>query len=169
MSDPLTFNPQINYMEQGKRPPLSTPDTIRNMNSISNSNLEEGKGFYSMNRPSSPYSYPSNITNENPNPTVWEKVKKSLGLGGKRRFKTRKMIKSKKSRKSKKKSKKSRKSKKSIYRRQRGGIIKKTFLFDGLNSNGQYGGNIIVNPYSPPMDFAPVKDIPTAQPHNWVG
>jgi hypothetical protein len=176
MSDTLSLNPQIDYMEQGKKPPHYTPDSMRNVNPItSSSTLEEGKGFYYMNRPSSPFPYSSStLTNENQNqnPSVWEKVKRTFGLGGKRRLRKMKTLKIKKmgkSRKSRKFGKKSRrKSFKKLYKK-RGGTTRKVWIAEGKTPNGYYGGSAVVNPYSPPMDFAPVKDIPTAQPHHWVG
>ena len=138
----------------------------------SNPYLEEGKGYDSMNRLESPYpSSNSTLMNQNQNPTVWEKVKKTFGLGGKRRLKTLKIKKMGKSRKSRRKLVKRRLSKKSKRRsfRKLGGTTNKVWIAQGKTPNGYYGGSTVVNPYSPPMDFAPVKDIPTAQPHNMVG
>lgn len=159
-----TMNPKIDYMERGLSEPLRSPFARRESYPYSayNKNLEEGKGFYSMNRSSSPYSSPpssgNNVLleqneNANPNPSIWDKFRKTIGLGGKRRLRTLKTKKSRKSRNLKKikkvkKSRKSRKTYKKSYKR---------------------GGNHIVNPYSPPMNFAPVSGVPTAKPHNWVG
>ena len=154
------MNPRIDYMERGLSEPLRSPFARRENYPTYHPNVEEGKGFYSMNRSSSPYSStPSSGNNvlleqnTNPNPSIWDKFRKTIGLGGKRRLRTLKNKKSKKSRNLKKvkkvkKSRKSRKTYKKSYKR---------------------GGNYIVNPYSPPMDFAPVSGVPTAQPHNWVG
>jgi len=170
MSDTLTLNPRIDYMEQGRKPPLYTPDSTKNLNPMqSNPYLEEGRGYYSMNRPESPYpSSHSTLMNQNPNPTVWEKVKKTFGLGGKRRLrrlktlKIKKMGKSRKSRKSRRKPfRKSKKYKKSKNSKE--GVV------GGMYIPLHGGASIVVNPYSPPMDFAQVKDIPTAKPHNMVG
>ena len=91
----------------------------------SNPYLEEGKGYDSMNRLESPYPLTnSTLMNQNQNPTVWEKVKKTFGLGGKRRlrrFKTLKIKKMGKSRKSRRKplrkSRKSRKSRRKSFRK----------------------------------------------------
>jgi len=157
------MNPRIDYMERGLSEPRRSPFARRENYPTNNANVEEGKGFYSMNRASSPYpSTPSSSNNvsydqnTNPNPSIWDKFRKTIGLGGKRRLRTLKTKKSRKSRKSRnlkkvkkvKKSRKSRKTYKKSYKR---------------------GGNYIVNPYSPPMDFARVSGVPTAQPHNWVG
>ena len=169
MSDTLTLNPRIDYMEQGIKPPLYTPDSMRNVNPMpSNPYLEEGKGYYSMNRLESPYpSSNSTLMNQNQNPTVWEKVKKTFGLGGKRRLKTLKIKKMGKSRKSNK-SRKSRKSRRKPIKKSRKSKNSKEGVVGGTYVP-LHGGSTVVNPYSPPMDFAHVKDIPTAKPHNMVG
>ena len=158
------MNPRIDYMERGLSEPRSSPFVRRENYPTSNQNVEEGRGFYSMNRTSSPYSSPSSSpTNvpleQNPNSSIWEKFRKTIGLGGKRRLRSLKSKKSKKVKKVKKtkKSRKPRKTYKKSYKR--GGTMKKVI----------YGGSNVVNPYSPPMDFAPVSNIPTAQPHNMVG
>ena len=156
------MNPRIDYMERGLSEPRRSPFARRENYPTNNANVEEGKGFYSMNRSSSPYPSPpssgNNVSydqNINPNPSIWDKFRKTIGLGGKRRLRTLKTKKSRKSRNLKKvnKVKKSRKSRKS----------RKTY-----KKSYKRGGNNIVNPYSPPMDFAPVSGVPTAQPHNWV-
>ena len=160
------MNPRIDYMERGLSEPRRSPFARRENYPTNNANVEEGKGFYSMNRSSSPYPSPpssgNNVSydqNINPNPSIWDKFRKTIGLGGKRRLRSLKSKKSKKVKKVKKtkKSRKPRKTYKKSYKR--GGTMKKVI----------YGGSNVVNPYSPPMDFAPVSNIPTAQPHNMVG
>ena len=157
------MNPRIDYMERGLSEPRRSPFARRENYPTNNANVEEGKGFYSMTRPSSPYpstsSSDSYDQNTNPNPSIWDKFRKTIGLGGKRRLRTLKIKKSRKSRNLKKikKVKKSRKTRKTRKSRK---TYKKSY---------KRGGNNIVNPYSPPMDFAPVSGVPTAQPHNWVG
>ena len=157
-----TMNPRIDYMERGLREPLSSPFVRRENYPTSHPNVEEGRGFYSMNRASSPYSSPSSSLvplEQNPNPSVWEKFRKTIGLGGKRRLRSLKSKKSKKVKKVKKtkKSRKPRKTYKKSYKR--GGTMKKVI----------YGGSNVVNPYSPHMDFEHVSNVPTAQPHTMVG
>ena len=169
-------SPVLDSMEQGRvSPPLSSPDTERyTMPSTQPNTLEEGYGY----RPSNPSPYSATFNppsvDPNENPTFWQKMKRTFGLGGKRR-KSRKLRKSKKSRKVRKnrKTKKTHKSlKKRHLSRKRGGTTQKVWIAQGKTPNGQYGGinnHIAVKPYEPPMDFAPVHGIPTAKPHTLVG
>ena len=169
------WSPRIESMEKGLRPPHSSPFDKRPDFDYpsSTNNVEEGQGFYSMNRPNYPYTTSSPVNEQELQPTIWQKVKRTLGLGGKRRRKhsTRKTTKSKKSKKSKKsrktmKTRKSRKLKRNY--KKRGGTTRKVWIAEGKTPNGYYGGSV-VNPYSPPMDFAPISGIPTAKPHHMVG
>jgi len=165
-----TMNPRIDYMERGLREPRSSPFVKRENYPTSHPNVEEGRGFYSMNRASSPYSSPSSSPanvplEQNPNPSMWESFRKTIGLGGKRRLRSLKSRKSKKSKNLKKvkKTKKSRKPRK-MYKKSR-----RTYKRGGTMKKVIYGGSNVVNPYSPHMDFAHVSNVPTAQPHNMVG
>ena len=152
-------NPRLDYMERGTNVPMSSPFVMKNEypTRTNEKSMEEGKGFYSLNRSSSPYlSSPSAIQEPSINPTFWQKIKGAVGLGGKRKTnKNNKNKKTKKTRKSKK-TKKIKKTNKKIKRKY--GTRKK-----------RGGGVNIVNPYAPPMDFAPIQGIPTAQPHDYVG
>lgn len=151
---PKYSNPRLDYMERGTNVPMSSPFVMKNeYPTLTNErSMEEGKGFYSLNRSSSPYYSPSaTIPEPSSNPTFWQKIKGAVGLGGKRKTK-----KNKKTRKTNKKTKKTRKSNKKIKRK--------------YGSRKKRGGGVnIVNPYEPPMDFAPIQGIPTAQPHHYVG
>lgn len=151
------MNPRLDYMERGTNVPMSSPFVMKNEypTRTNEKSMEEGKGFYSLNRSSSPYlSSPSAIPELSSNPTFWQKIKGAVGLGGKR--------KTKKNKTKKNKTKKSNKTKK----------IKKTNkkIKRKYGTRKKRGGGVnIVNPYEPPMDFAPIQGIPTAQPHHYVG
>jgi hypothetical protein len=178
-----TSTPVLNSMEQGRvSPPLSSPDTERlTMPSSNPGSLEEGSGYYAMRQPTTPYPSStdvntSQVMESSENPSLWQKVKSTFGLGGKRRKSKKVARKSKRTKKTKKtlrkstkKTKKSKRTKKT-HRKLYGGTTQKVWIAQGKTPNGQYGGfNNVVNPYEPPMDFAPVHGIPTAQPHNMVG
>lgn len=82
------MNPRLDYMERGTNVPMSSPFVMKNEypTRTNEKSMEEGKGFYSLNRSSSPYlSSPSAIPELSSNPTFWQKIKGAVGLGGKRK------------------------------------------------------------------------------------
>jgi hypothetical protein len=160
-------------MEQGRvSPPLSSPDTERTvLTSVNDKHLEEGtKGYYSINRPTSPYPNPTQTVtlDASANPSFWGTFKKTFGLGGKRRtsLTLRKKTKGKKT-KGKKTQRKRRSQKRKTTQRKSSNKGKKRTT----RRKRIYGGanNVAVQPYESPMDFARVQGIPTAIPHDLVG